>query len=710
MVDPIRNGKRAARLLATVTLGICATFAQTPAITGQCAVSAVPPQVRSEGITERIGDLLFQCSNSVPGSVLSGNLTLFFPVSVTNRIDSNNLTHDAVVSIDYGNGFVPTAVPGLVSGRSIVFNSITITVPPSGNYNIKVSNIRVNANQLGFSSGQQAINVSISYNVPLNQAAIPVAYAQTGLFIMESESTITCTGSPLPSTINVSNLFSTGTQFTSTRVTEGFATAFLPKAATEDNGTRFIITYTGFPSNAQLYLPDLVAGSDAAVPTAGGDLGFPQAPGQYVAGSHTLLLARVTGADSNGAGGTPVPIPTAAVPTTLNSASAVPLSNGSGYAVYEVEDANPFAIETAQFPLFIGLASVTANANPSETISIAPISNVTSASQTAPIQRFNPQTPTSDCSILGDCQASYLPTLSVPSGAVQLTATGSMMTGQLGLIQIQNTKGGPMQWTATITYTNGTGWIALDNYSGTAGNLVHVWAKPQGLTPGVYKANILIDAGPFGGQATVPVTLTVSPLPAPTVTVNAVVNAATFAVTPLVPGSLGTIMGVNFGGKDVSVAFDGNAAALLYTGADQINLQVPANLGSKTTSTMVVTVDGVSSMPYQVALSPAWPSIFSHAVLNQDWSVNGDSAPAKAGSVLQIFGTGIPGSAIVTSQIGNRGNLVPLYAGEAPGFSGLQQVNVAIPADMPPGPAQLTICATVGTQQYCSAGYTVAVQ
>ena len=49
-------------------------------------------------------------------------------------------------------------------------------------------------------------------------------------------------------------------------------------------------------------------------PTSGGDLNLPQAVGQYVPGSGTLLLVRVTGADASGAGGFPVTAPQGAGP------------------------------------------------------------------------------------------------------------------------------------------------------------------------------------------------------------------------------------------------------------------------------------------------------------------------------------------------------------------------------------------------------------
>jgi uncharacterized protein (TIGR03437 family) len=194
------------------------------------------------------------------------------------------------------------------------------------------------------------------------------------------------------------------------------------------------------------------------------------------------------------------------------------------------------------------------------------------------------------------------------------------------------------------------------------------------------------------------------------VTVNAVVNAATFAVTPLVPGSLGTLFGANLSGKNVSVTFDSNAATLLYVGASQIDFQVPAIPGSKTSSILVVTVDGSSSAPQTVALAAVWPAIFAGGILNQDNTENKAGAAAVRGSVLQIFATGIPTSATVSVQIADRKNLIPLYAGVAPGLTGVQQVNAQIPSDLAAGATQLIVCATAGSTQACSAAYPVVIQ
>src|ERR1035437_7742162 len=132
-------GKRTVLLAALFALATGSTFAQTqPA----CVTSGVPVQVRAEGLTERIGDILLQCSGYNAGTVLSGNLTIFLPVGITNRVDANNQTQDAVLFVNYGSGFVPTGIAGLVAAGSMAFNGISFIVPPSGSISLKISNVR----------------------------------------------------------------------------------------------------------------------------------------------------------------------------------------------------------------------------------------------------------------------------------------------------------------------------------------------------------------------------------------------------------------------------------------------------------------------------------------------------------------------------------------------------------------------------------------
>ena len=712
------NGKRTVLLAALFALATGSTFAQTqPA----CVTSGVPVQVRAEGLTERIGDILLYCSGYNPGTVLSGNLTIFLSAGITNRVDANNQTQDAVLFVNYGSGFVPTGIAGLVAAGSMAFNGISFIVPSSGSLSLKISNVRAAVGGVAVGGSVTANISSSSLPISQSQVGMVVAYPRTSLFATLYGTDVPCTGSALASTTSLGALFAARTVFASTRITEGFAGAFATRAAGDDTGTRFLIGYSGFPAGAHIYIPDRVAGSSALVPTAGGDLGVTQAVGQYVPGSGTSLLVRVPYADATGAGGYPLQAPSGMGPVLLDSMSEVPLTGGAGWAVYEVADTNPAVLESAQFPAFVSVPNATAAAVGQERMSYAPVSTVMSASVSAPVPRFaaGTGTPPSDCTVLNDCQAGYFPKLSIDPTSIQLGAVaGGAMTSGPGYIPVQNSGGGIMNWTAIVSYTTGSGWLILDYTSGQNSGSVRVWPTvPVSLAAGTYQAKIIIDAGPLAGNATIPVTLTVQAAPVlppaptpPVVTVAAVVNAANFAVTPLVPGSLGTLFGANLSGKNVSVTFDGSAATLLYVGATQINLQVPASLGSKTSASLVVTVDGSSSAPLTVALAPVWPAIFPHAVLNQDNTENKAGTPAKAGSVLQIFATGIPASATVSVQIADRKNLIPLYAGAAPGLTGVQQVNVAIPADLGSGATQLIICATAGSQSACSAGYPVVIQ
>jgi uncharacterized protein (TIGR03437 family) len=720
MVPLILPGKRLRWLLVSLSLSFCSVYAQTSPASGNCAVSASPTQVRGEGLTERFGAIVFQCSGFIPSSTVSGNITVFLPVSVTNRVDNNNNALDAVLSVDTGGGLTPTAIPGKIAGNNITFQGLSIVVPANGNFNVEISNIRGAAFQSGLTAPHQ-LNALISAPFTLNQSSVTVANVQTGLFSTQNSAGIYCVGSPVPSTITMSNLFSAGTAFASTRLTEGFGTAFLPRGAGDDTGTRLIIGYSGFPAGASIYVPTFIAGSDAMIPTAGGDLGLPQNIGAYVPGSGTLLLSFVQFADSTGAGGF-----VTGFSGSMDTVQQVSLTNGSGYAVYEVTDANPNALESAQFPTFIAIPSVTAPATASETVSFAPKSTVIAASTTAPVPRFAAAVPPNDCSLVGDCNANYYPKLTASTVGLTLTATAGTFSNN-AYIAVDNTAGGTLNWSANVLYNQGSDWLNLSPSSGTNNGTILVNANTKGLAAGNYSATITVDGGPMAGNASFPVTLTVKAATTGsgtgsgtgtgttgnTITVSSVVSAASFASAPLVGGSLTTLLGSNLAGKSVAVTFDGNPATLLYTGASQINLQVPSTVASEATSNMVVTVDGATATQ-SVPVSPAWPAIFNSGVLNQDGSVNGPTAPAAAGQVLQIFLTGMPDNALVTVVIGNQNGIQPLYAGAAPGLSGVQQVNVAVPAGAGGGSTAastaVAICASAGGRQFCSTGMPVYVK
>src|ERR1700679_1604824 len=140
MVRLIPKSKSVTLTTALVSLFISCTYAQSSS-TAQCAVTSMPTQVRAEGLTEPLGNIVFECTGYTPSAVIAGNLTLFFPVHVTHRIDSNNNAIDAVLLLDTGAGFTPTATPGTIAGHNITFQGLSVTVPASGRFNLEISNV-----------------------------------------------------------------------------------------------------------------------------------------------------------------------------------------------------------------------------------------------------------------------------------------------------------------------------------------------------------------------------------------------------------------------------------------------------------------------------------------------------------------------------------------------------------------------------------------
>ena len=660
-----------------------------------CSVSATNLKVRAEGLTEPLGSILFSCGGGTPGTVMTTNISVTLPVAITNR--PNNV--DAVAMVNTGSGAQQVGSASLQSANTISFNAVSFTIPPvPQTVSIQLSNIR--AAMVTASVGSPIV-ASISAGIVLSTSNITIATPVRGLLASFGSGGITCVGSPLPSTgINMQTLFSAGTQFASMRFTEGFPGAFQVKDVFSDTGTRILVKYSNFPAGSQVYVPTLIAGTDATQPTAAGDIGGAQSPGVYTpAGS--LLLAVVYGADANGVGGFPT-VTRGAIggAVQLNNVTQVPLNNGAGTVTYEVIDTNSALEESAQIPTFLGLSTVP-NQTPviaNQTLSFAPASTVALASSTDPIPRYFAETPTTDCQLLGDCGATYFPALAVSPASLTFNGPSGGPVETL-YVRVNNTGGGFLAFSATLAYQSGAAWLTLDQSSGLNNTTLRLDANPLQLTPGTYNATLTVNAG-AAGTKTIPISFTVT---GPVITVSAITNAATFQSGPLVAGSLATIKGLNLAGKVVAVTFDGVPGQVIYDSGTQINLQVPASIIGKASSQMVVTVDGLSSSPQTVQLAPVAPGIFG--TLNQDSSLNAGVSPAKDGTIVQIFATGLTSSVSgpVTVKIQDQDNLTPIYAGAAPGIAGVQQVNVAVPAGLATASGTVTVCSvSTNNQRVCS--------
>src|SRR5438045_9709703 len=89
--------------LATATL--FAGFANAQFNSLQCIANAgVPPTVRSEGLTELVGDIVLNCQGGTPTPVgffiPQANITIFLNTQVTSRLLNSSNQSEAILSID----------------------------------------------------------------------------------------------------------------------------------------------------------------------------------------------------------------------------------------------------------------------------------------------------------------------------------------------------------------------------------------------------------------------------------------------------------------------------------------------------------------------------------------------------------------------------------------------------------------------------------
>jgi uncharacterized protein (TIGR03437 family) len=264
-----------------------------------------------------------------------------------------------------------------------------------------------------------------------------------------------------------------------------------------------------------------------------------------------------------------------------------------------------------------------------------------------------------------------------------------------------------------------------------------------------------------------------APLPPPTVAAGGVLNAASFAKgsnglgLPVAPGSLVAIFGSNLGSAqadatgapfgdtlgNVSVTLNNIPMplrdvfpALPYP---SINAQVPfgvlASGQTSATVPIVVTVNGVASDPQQVQIVTQAPGIFTipsgagNAVLVNltDFSIAAPTGsitgltthPIPRGTKAFFYATGLgimsppvadgagegatgTPTAESTPVVMIGGITAPVtFAGQAPGYPGVSQVNVTIPANAPTGSAvSLQIQSADGSVVSAAKISTIAIQ
>ena len=226
---------------------------------------------------------------------------------------------------------------------------------------------------------------------------------------------------------------------------------------------------------------------------------------------------------------------------------------------------------------------------------------------------------------------------------------------------------------------------------------------------------------------------------APSYTASGVVNAATGLTGALSPNAIASIYGTNLawttqavttgdlvGGSlptalaGVTVYVDNIVSALFFVSPGQINFLIPYEVMA-TSVTVFVERQGITGPVVTIPLAPVSPGFFqwngNFAVAEHaDFSLISPEAPAQGGEIVVLYAAGLghtipdvpPGYIVSTAAwilaadqlhilIGGEqcaANSIK-YAGLTPGFAGLYQINLQLPADVPP---DATIQMSIGTE------------
>ena len=296
--------------------------------------------------------------------------------------------------------------------------------------------------------------------------------------------------------------------------------------------------------------------------------------------------------------------------------------------------------------------------------------------------------------------------------------------------------------------TSGAAWITATPSAGGGlipdGAVITI-NNTSALAPGIYKdgitftSNAAAYAGVLGDTSslTVPVELEVVSAGPPVVDFQGVQDNATFIPGDAVaPGDIAVVKGQQLSTKDfvqagappiptqlsdTQVLFNGQPLPLYYTLYGQIACQIPSDAPIGTSLVQVKRQDGQVSNQVSVDIAARAPRILVGpnlygVITNQDGSrpmPEGSwpgvaTHPAKAGDTLTLWaiGLGTTSPYVATGQpapsseplarltslpvIAFGGGIggataTPLFAGLAPGFAGLYQVNVTIPDNAPKG-------------------------
>jgi trimeric autotransporter adhesin len=290
-----------------------------------------------------------------------------------------------------------------------------------------------------------------------------------------------------------------------------------------------------------------------------------------------------------------------------------------------------------------------------------------------------------------------------PAG-IAFASDGSLLIADTGANVIR-------QWTTSgsLNTIAGTGAAGFAGDGGPA--LSAELNGPAGIGIGPNGTLWVADAGNNRIRSLTPSTVTLETGSA----LLAVVNAASLTSGPIAPGEIVTVFGTGFSGTQTQLLFGSTIATLFYTSATQINALAPSSLTANSNTMVSVVVNGTTVAESSTPVASAAPGIFTvdngtggAAANNQDGSLNSATNPAPRESIVSFYATGQGTSTgTVTLTVGGYQAQV-WYAGPAPGFPGLMQINAQIPGGFLAPGIQPVVLAIGGASS--QPGVTIAVQ
>ena len=358
-----------------------------------CNVLAVPAQLRAEGLTELIGDIVLTCSGGTPtpagSSIPQANISVYLNTNVTSRILSNggsealllldepgspanpvqelcpNLT-GCVVAGNGGSGEPfngstsrPNVFQGVVSANSVTFQGVPVEAPGAGSRTYRLTNIRANASGVAANAAAQIIaNVSVSGSTSLplaNPQRIVGAVMPSLSYANGSITAAVCVGlsntneaAVLDFTETYTSAFRTrtiaGTDVGGTALQQtpgvdyntesGFIFPGLPGSGLADFGTRFKAVFKNIPPGVSVWVSTTSVGANST--------------------SAAQMTITETG-----------PFFPVSSTTTLSGFNVVQLSvvNGAAAAFFEATAASPVSIDSYQFAVFFDSTGAALNAS-----------------------------------------------------------------------------------------------------------------------------------------------------------------------------------------------------------------------------------------------------------------------------------------------------------------------------------------------------------